>query len=188
SVAGAGSAAAAYETPALPLTAAAAPYKPSISARFWGSPFVMVVLALLGAGAVALLAITLLEPRGSGVPARMSEFVSIPGLQSKGARPPTATGATDPTVPKAAKSSTTRLAEALEIAQIKASPASLIAWTIVGTAALTLLVDLASGSKLWAALALFLTPVIVREFVKRKLARRRGQFAEQLPDTLQVVS
>jgi tight adherence protein B len=33
-----------------------------------------------------------------------------------------------------------------------------------------------------------LTPVVVREIVVRKLARRRNQFAEQLPDTLQVIS
>jgi tight adherence protein B len=188
SVAGAGTAAAAYRTPALPVSAAPAPYKPSISRRFWTSPFVMIVLALLGAGVVALLAIGLLAPRGTGVPARMSEFVSIPGLQSKITRPATATGATDPTIPKARKGMIARLAETLEIAQIKASPASLIAWTIIGTAVLTLLVDLATGSKLWALLALVLTPIIVREFVKRKLARRRSQFAEQLPDTLQVIS
>ena len=33
-----------------------------------------------------------------------------------------------------------------------------------------------------------LVPLGVREWVKRKLARRRSQFAEQLPDTLQVIS
>jgi tight adherence protein B len=118
----------------------------------------------------------------------MSEFVSIPGLQSRNTRPGTATGPTDPTIPRSQKGAITRLGEALEMAQIKTSAASLIAWTIIGTALLTLLVNLATGSKLWAVLAFVLTPITVREFVKRKLARRRSQFAEQLPDTLQVIS
>jgi tight adherence protein B len=81
----------------------------------------------------------------------------------------------------------TRLEETLEIAEIKITPAALIAWTIVGTVLLVLLVYLATGSKWWAALGL-LGPVVVREFVARKLAWRRKQFAEQLPDTLQVIS
>src|SRR5439155_1127667 len=50
-----------------------------------------------------------------------------------------------------------------------------------------LLLDLATGSVWWALLA-FIVPLGVREYVQRKLARRRKAFAEQLPDTLQVVS
>jgi tight adherence protein B len=184
---GVGGASAAYKTPALAF-ATPAPYTPSISRRFWGSPIVMLVLALLAAIAVACFVIGLLAPRRSGVPARMSEFVSVPGLQTHGARPATATTArVDGVVPRLEKGTTARLDEVLEIAQIKTTSAGLFAWAIVGTIAAILLLALLTGSMWWAALGL-LTPVAVREFVTRKLAHRRKQFGEQLPDTLQVIS
>ena len=186
SIADAGKATAAYQTPALPVAAVPAPYKPSLAGRFWGSTIVMVVLALLTAAVVALLAFGLLQPRTSGLPRRMSEFVSVPGLQSQerrvGALAAEANGDRAPHAGHLAK-----LDETLEIAQIKTSGSVLVLSTIAGTVVFYLLLYLATGSGWWALLAV-IVPLGVREWVLRKLARRRKRFAEQLPDTLQVIS
>ena len=186
SVPGTGKATAAYETPALPVAATPAPYKPSLAGRFWGSTIVMVVLALLTASVVALLAFTLLQPRTSGLPRRMSEFVSVPGLQSQerhvGALAADASGERAPH-----PGFFTRLDETLEIAEIQTSGSVLALFTVAGTVVLYLLIYLSTGSGWWALLAV-VVPLGVREWVLRKLARRRKRFAEQLPDTLQVIS
>jgi tight adherence protein B len=179
-----GTATAAYQTPVLPIKIAA-PYHPSLAGRFWGSAIVMVVLALLAAAVVAILAIGLLQPRRSGLPARMAEFVSVPGLQSQERRVGALAGS--PAEAPGGTGLTARLDDALEIAQIRVSGIALIGWTLAATAVAFLLLDLATGTVWWALLA-FLVPLGVREWVQRKLARRRKAFAEQLPDTLQVIS
>jgi tight adherence protein B len=81
----------------------------------------------------------------------------------------------------------TRLDEVLEIAQIRATATSLVAGTVVATLLAGLILDLVFGS-FWLALLALLVPVAVREWVLRKLSRRRNQFAEQLPDSLQMIS
>jgi tight adherence protein B len=168
----------------LPIKIAPPPYHPSLAGRFWGSAIVMVALALLAAAVVAILAIGVLQPRSGGLPHRMAEFVSVPGLQSHERR--TSALADSPAAAPGA-GLFARLDEALEIAQVRTSGVMLIVWTIAGTAVAFLLVELATGSTWWALLAL-LVPMTVREWVKRKLARRRKAFAEQLPDTLQVIA
>jgi tight adherence protein B len=146
------------------------------------------LLVLILAGAVALLSVGLLQPRRSALPRRMAEFVSVPGLQSQGRRggPQAGVPGADEVAPPA-PGFWERLDNMLEIAQIKTTGAALFFWTIVGTFVVVLLVDLIAGSLWYAALGL-LTPLLVRGWVQRKLARRRNQFAEQLPDILHVVS
>jgi tight adherence protein B len=190
SIAGAGNASTAYQTPALSF-AAPAPYRPSLSHRFWTSRIVMVLLALLGGAIVALIAIGLLRPRRSELPGRMSEYVSVPALQSRRRRSGAQSSAQGPaeetTTPDARTGFWARFDENLEIAQIGVTGAALVVWTIVGTFVVVLLIDLITSSLWYAALGL-LTPLLVRGWAQRKLARRRNQFAEQLPDILQVVS
>jgi tight adherence protein B len=182
SISGGGTAHTEYRTPALPIKIAA-PYHPSLGSRVWSSWIVMVILALFGAGVVALLVIGLLEPQRSGLPLRMAEFVSVPGLQSRERRP----GADESAEASANSGSLARLDALLEIAQIRISAATLVLATIVGTALAFLLLIVATGSAWWAPLALII-PVAVRWWVTRTLARRRKAFAEQLPDMLQVIS
>jgi tight adherence protein B len=186
-VAGLGTSSSAYETPALPIRVPP-PYHKSLGNRIWGSSILMVLVALLAASVVALLALGVFQPRSSGLSRRMAEFVSVPGLQSHERRP---TGAVDGSgaTPDDNHQPTfiERLDETLEIARIGTTATTLILGTLAGTALLLVLLYLATGSFWWALLA-FLLPLAVREFVVRKLARRRKAFAEQLPDTLQVVS
>ena len=127
--------------------------------------------------------IGLLQPKRSGLPARMAEFVSIRGLQKDKGE---GAGPADETAPEQ-KDWWTRFEETLEIAEIKIEPE----WIVAGTVALTgltfILIYWATGSPWWALFALGI-PFLSREWVLRTLARRRNRFAEQLPDALQVIA
>jgi len=188
SIPNSGSAHSEYETPALPIKVVP-PYKPSLGSRFWGSAIAMVVLALLIAAVVALLIIGLLQPKRSGLPLRMAEFVSVPGLRS---RAPRAAGAAemgaDAAEEEARSGPLARLNTTLEIAQVNLPAEQLVLVTIAGTIIAFLLIDVVTGTAWWALLA-FLVPFAVRWWVMTwKLQRRRKAFAEQLPDTLQIIS
>lgn len=183
-VRGVGTTATGYRTPPSPVTnATPPPYKPSIANRIESSSITMIVLALLVAGVIALLVIGLLQPKRSGLPARMAEFVSIRGLQKdKGEATVATTDETDES-----PDFWTRFQETLEIANIKTSPETIVAGTIVLTALTFLLIYAGTGSPWWALFALAI-PYFAREWVLRTLARRRTRFAEQLPDALQVIA
>jgi tight adherence protein B len=181
-VPGIGGASAGYETPALKVPVVP-PYHPSLASRFSTSPVIMVLFALLLVAAVTWLAIALLQPRRSELPKRMAEFVSVPGLQRKAQ----GTQAGDPGTEDEANDMWGRFERTLEIANIKVAPSSIILGTIVGTILAFLFLDVALGSIWWTLFAL-LVPIGVREWVNRTLAKRRSQFAEQLPDALQVIS
>ena len=174
-----------YRTPALAVVnTTTPPYKPSIGSRIWGSVITMLVLALLGAAVVALLVIGLVQPKRSGLPARMAEFVSIRGLQRDKGQPVVA-AATEDTAGQ--RNFWTRFEEMLEIADIKTEPEMIVAGTFAVTALTFLLIYAGTGSPAWSLFALVI-PYLSREWVVRTLARRRNRFAEQLPDALQVVA
>ncbi|HKD93815.1 MAG TPA: type II secretion system F family protein [Gaiellaceae bacterium] len=182
-VRGLGTTSTGYRTPALPKSQTVpAPYKPSIGTRIADSSITMVLVALLLAAIVGFLVIGLLQPKRSGLPARMAEFVSIRGLQRDKGEPAAATE--DAGQPK---SFWTRFEETLEIAEIKIEPEWIVAGTFALTALTFLLVYAATGSGWWALFA-FVIPYLSREWVVRTLARRRNRFAEQLPDALQVIA
>lgn len=190
SVPGAGTARSAYETPALPVKTVP-PYAPSLKSRFWGSWISAVIFALLGAVVVALLVIGVLQPKRSGLPLRMAEFVSVPGLQSRERRPGGAAEVMAEANADAEQEPSgvfARLDSVLEIAQVKLTGAQLVLVTIVSTAVVFLFIDLIAGTAWWALLA-FVVPLGVRWWVLDwKLKRRRKAFAEQLPDMLQIIS
>jgi tight adherence protein B len=181
-VSGVGTASSGYRTPKLAIhNVAPKPYSPSIGSRIWGSAITMIVLALIAAAVVAFLVIAFLQPRRSGLPARMAEFVSIRSLQRDKGQP----AAEEETGEQ--KTWFAQLAEVLEIADIHMEPETLVAGTFTVTALTFLLIYLGTGSPWWALLALAV-PYFSREWVIRTLRRRRGRFAEQLPDALQVVA
>ena len=176
-----------YTTPALstPKAAVNGTYSPSIGSRIWGSAITMIVIALFAAGVIAALVIIALQPKRSGLPARMAEFVSIRSLQKdKGELGPGTAGTAEN---GAQRDFWSRFQETLEIADIKATPETIVAGTIVATALTFLLIYAGTGSLWWGLFALTI-PYFAREWVIRTLARRRNRFAEQLPDALQVVA
>jgi tight adherence protein B len=188
SVPGVGTATSAYQSPALPVKIAP-PYTPSLGSRVWGSWISMIILALLCAVVVAVLVFGVLQPKRSGLPLRMAEFVSVPGLQSKERRPGAAAEVMgEPSETQKPTGMLARLDAVLEIAQVSVTGAQLVLLTIAGTALTFLLIDVITGTAWWALLA-FVVPLAVRWWVLEwKLKRRRKAFAEQLPDSLQVIS
>ena len=177
-----------YRTPQLTVATTPPPaYKPSIGDRVWSSPLTMFVLALLAAAVIAFLIIALLQPKRSGLPERMAEFVSIRGLQRDNKAQPETTPATTEEVPAEQQNFWARFERTLEIADIKMSPETIVAGTFALTALTFLLIYAGTGSWLWALFALGV-PYLVREWVIRTLAHRRNRFAEQLPDALQVIA
>jgi tight adherence protein B len=178
---GVGTASTGYRTPALTVKSVVAkPYNPSLWSRILSSWITMIVLSLVIAAAIAFLVIALLQPRRSGLPERMAEFVSIRGLQKDGGQ-----AADD----DASEQNTwwTRLGETLEIADIHAGPEAVVVGTLVLTGLIFLLILAGTGSPWWALFALAV-PYFSREWVLRTLKQRRNRFAEQLPDALQVVA
>jgi tight adherence protein B len=178
-----GAAFAGYTTPRLPTPKVSVQntYHPSIGSRIWSSVITMILVALLGAGVIALLVIVALQPKRSGLPARMAEFVSIRDLQrDKGE-------VAEAAEPSEQKNLWARFEETLEIAEIHTTPDIIIAGTVVATALTFLLIYAGTGSPWWALFALAV-PYFAREWVIRTLARRRNRFAEQLPDALQVIA
>jgi tight adherence protein B len=181
SVDGLGTAVTGYRTPALPVSnTTPPPYKPSLGSRVWGSVITMIVLALVGAAVIALLVIGILQPRRSGLPARMAEFISIRGLQRDKEKPAADEDEGDQ------KTWFAQLGETLEIADIHIDPEMVVAGTFAATGLTFLLIYGGTGSPWWALFALGV-PYLSREWVIRTLAHRRNRFAEQLPDALQVI-
>jgi tight adherence protein B len=146
----------------------------------------MILIAFLVGGVIAFLVIGVLQPRRSGLPTRMAEFVSIPELQrDRKGHGTAATGSgADASV---RQSSWERFEETLEIADIKMEPELIVALTFGATGLTFLLLYAVTGSPWWGLLALAV-PFIVREWIMRTLKQRRERFAEQLPDALQVVA
>jgi tight adherence protein B len=187
-IAGSGRIVKRYTTPPLP-TYGSGEFHRSTAVRFWGSPLTMLLVALLAAGLVALSAsILLTQPRSRTLRRRMGEFISIASAEE---------GAEDgPSMPDRVFTGAERgLSHArwwdrfnleLEIADVHMPAVQIVLWTFVGTiVAMWLLAVLLSP--IFAILGLGV-PLLVRSILKRKLRKVRNAFADQLPDSLQVLA
>jgi tight adherence protein B len=177
-----GTATTSYHTPPLP-AAPTGTSTSSIGTRIFTSPVTMVVLALVIAAMLAILIIGLLQPRRTGLPRRIAEFVSIRELQ----RHSTTASPAIPGEPAVQKDWWARLRETLEIARINIQPELLVAGTAGTTILVFLFIFAVTGSPWWALLA-FGVPYLAREWVLRALKKQRSRFAEQLPEALQVIA
>jgi tight adherence protein B len=80
-----------------------------------------------------------------------------------------------------------RFLDELELAGITWSPQRIVLFTFIGTFIAIWFLQIISGSAIVAMLGLAI-PFVVRALIRRKVARKRQQFSEQLPDNLQVLS
>ena len=166
-----------------------APFHRSVFERFWSSPASLVLVILMIAGLAAAGATLLLRvPKGT-LMRRIGEFVSIKPLEDESAaisRKALTTKVFAGAEESLAKTQWwAKFNEELEIARIPI-PAVQILWgTVIAT--------------LFAAFVLFLivpffivfafgVPFISLALVRRKLQGVRDDFAEQLPDNLQVLA
>jgi tight adherence protein B len=186
-VAGVPSAAlAAYRTPALPV-GSLRPFHRSPFDRFWASPAAPGVVSLCVGLLVVLVMLRVIRSRRSSLRVRMASFVSI--RQRAKVQEETmqrlSQGLAAVERALARTSWWGGFKEELEIAEVATPPAQIVVGTAVATVILGVLLGL-----LFPVLALLAlsVPFGVRSTLKRKLAVRRGRFAEQLPDSMTILA
>jgi tight adherence protein B len=184
-----------YDTPALAVAkpGAAAPYKPSALSEIWTSAVTMSIVGIIAAGLIGAGAAAVLSgPRVGTVRKRMAEFVSVPAAGRETTRRPTAF-----VTEKMLEGTETMLRGSshwkrwrweLEIAKVTMPPEQIAILTAIGSLLMFLLINVVFGSLLVAIVLAAGVPLAVRSLLKRKLAKQRKMFAEQLPDNLQVLA
>jgi tight adherence protein B len=184
---GVGAAAAGYTTPALP-SVSDPPFRHSLAYRFWLSPMTMVAVSLLTAALIAVGFVLLVRPRRRSLRKRMAEFVSVRVAGEARQQAGSLTGRVLDGAERSLESRKwwTRFKETVELAEIGIPAVHVVVWTAIGTLVLMWLLSLIGGPLL--ALLGLAVPWGVRSFVNRKAGRTRHQFAEQLPDNLQVLA
>jgi tight adherence protein B len=169
---------------------AAGPFSPSGAGRFWQSSLTMLVVGLLSAGLFAFALALIVRPRRRTLAKRMAQFVSL--RTGSAESDPRKEGLTTRVLVGAERSleatkAWARFKETLELAEIRVPALHIVLWTFAATVFTMWLLVAIGGSLLFAVPALGL-PFAVRALIRRKLARRRKLFAEQLPDNLQVLA
>jgi tight adherence protein B len=184
-----------YQTPALAVAtrAPAAPYKPSAVDRFLSSAATMTLVGLIVAGLIGFGAATILSrPRQGTVRRRLAEFVSVPAAMRDTSRRPTAqlTEKMLEGTESMLRGSTRwqRFKWELGIAGVTMPSEQIIALTVIGSLVAALIINVVFGSVLVALAVAVAIPLTVRSVLKRKLAKQRKLFAEQLADNLQVLA
>jgi tight adherence protein B len=74
------------------------------------------------------------------------------------------------------------------IARIKRAPIELVGFTVIAASAVSVMLGFLLGTIWIAILALLLSPLALRSFVRHRLRRQRDLFADQLPAHLQEVA
>jgi tight adherence protein B len=162
------------------------PYHRSLAETFLHSAGSMVAASVVSALLLAFALILLLRPRSRSVRARMGEFVSVAPPDEKAAQ------RRADVIALAEKSFEqakwwARFKEELEIAGIRMPAIQIVLWTSVATVFAAWFLYTVGGSIAFAPLGLGI-PFVVRSAINRTLERERRQFADQLPDNLQVLS
>jgi tight adherence protein B len=157
--------------------------------RFWLSPLSMLLVSLIGAAAAGCVTTLLLARPGRPLATRLSEFVSILSDDTPAGGRGSLTRAFFDRAerPFARAAWWSRFNEELEIARIRMPAVQVVLWTAVLTIASAWILTLVGGARISALPALTI-PFAVRTVIKFKLKRQRNQFAEQLPENLQVLA
>ena len=184
----------AYDTPTLTalVRAPKAPYRISVSHRLWTSTITAMVATLLAAGLLGIGAYSLFAgPKQGTVRHRMAEFVNVP-MARRGRARPTAQ-LTDKVLDGTesllrSSSRWHKFKWELQVAQVKMPPEQIIVLTVLASFVSLVFIQYVFGSLLVGIIFALAIPYVARSLIKRDLAKKRGQFAEQLPDNLQVLA
>jgi tight adherence protein B len=163
-----------------------APFHRSIFERFWSSAGSMALIVLVIAGLAALGAVILLRvPRGTLLK-RIGEFVSIAAPEVEAERKALTTKVFAGAEESLAKTKWwAQFNEELEIGRVPLPAMQILFGAAVATLISAVILYLISPIFVVFALGV---PFIARELVRRKLKTVRDDFAEQLPDNLQVLA
>jgi tight adherence protein B len=180
-----------YATPSVASAGhGASGYHESVLRKLWTSSLTMILIAFIEASLVALAVMAFLAPRRRGtLRKRMAQFVSLPEAGDE-ERPTAVLSERVEEETERILSRTRwwgRFLDELQLAGITWSPRRIVLFTFIGTFISIWFLSTVTGSTLVALLG-FAVPFTVRAVVRRRVARKRGQFAEQLPDNLQVLA
>jgi len=180
-----GFARASYVTPALPKSHLP-PFHRSLLDRFWRSGVSVLVVSLLVGLLVWIAILYPLSRRPASLAERMRDFVSF--KSGRGQREVPREHAPFEIVERALARTAwwERFKDEVEIAKFPVQPAQLVVGTVFATAFAAFLLAIALPP-VFMVFAL-LVPLVPRAAVKRKLRQRRDEFAEQLPDNLNVLA
>lgn len=181
-----GAAVVSYDTPPLP-SKPTGPFYPSARARFWKSIAATIVMALLAAALVGFGFALVFRPRARTLRARLGHFVSMPVDDTRAPRsqPNRLSRPGNETAHRQAHWE--RFKRDVELADITLPPSRIALWTALATVLAGFLLVQAVGSPV-AALVAVAVPLSVISAVRRRVRKKRQLFAEQLPDTLQVLA
>jgi tight adherence protein B len=149
----------------------------------------MVVVALITAGLLFWMIITLVTPRQGTLLERVGSFVHI---RRRAADDEQAEARRRVDLLRGAEGALERLRwwprfkATLELADINASATQIVLLTGLGTVIAMLLLYVLIGG--WGIVLGFSVPFIARAIIQNKLERKRRAFAEQLPDNLEVLA
>jgi tight adherence protein B len=160
--------------------------RPSLLNRFWFSSWSFVVVALLAASLLFAALLALLYGRRTSLRDRIAHFVArdeTPEEEDRRTVVSALVARTERSLERTPRWA--RFQEELEIAEITVSPALIVLGSIVGT--LLAAVLLALITPVFSVFALTV-PLAVRGVCRHRLRKVRDEFAEQLPETLQVLA
>jgi tight adherence protein B len=179
-----------YVTPSLKKGGHGAGYSESLWHKLWASPLTMVLVAFLVASLVALAVMLVVTSRRRGtIRRRMAQFVSLPEVAEEERPAALLTDRVEEGTERILGRTRWwgRFLDELELAGITWSPRRIVLFTFIGTFMFVWFLSVVSGSVLVACIGL-IVPFGVRAAIRRKVARKRQLFMEQLPDNLQVLS
>jgi tight adherence protein B len=181
---GVGEAATAYVAPK---PAGLGPFHRSILDRFWSSPAAPFLIALLAAALLGMAPVLVLQGSRTDVLGRLSGFISIEKPEEERAQRKALTGALLAGTERSLGKTRwwTRFEEELEIAGIAIPPVQILAATVVAAFFVGFVLSLVTPI---FGIFGFGVVLAVRSVISKKLNRVRDAFAEQLPDTLQVLA
>jgi tight adherence protein B len=183
-----GAAVAAYKSPGLPAS--------SVAHRSWFTKFIQSTLAAIIVVVVVVLLVgfaifVIFRRRDRGFERRMARFVTLSPDEQAALRKEDITEALEQQPAERPLLEPARLyeefEEEIELGGLEMTPRSIVGLTIAATALVAAVFAGLIGS-VWGVLFGLVVPVLVRWFVRFKLRRVRTEFAEQLPDNLDVVS
>jgi tight adherence protein B len=180
SIAGIGSARAAYTSPK-PVIAS---YEPPVGSRIWRSWITLLVVCLLVSGLIGFGLVVAVRPTGTTVRRRLSDFVTTAGRKDRDPLPSRIFEGTEQSLEQTQWWQ--RFKEILKLAEVDIPPVQLIVGTLILTLFVAWLMS-ALVSGIFALLGLAV-PLFVRGLILYRVEKRRRAFADQLADNLDVVA
>jgi tight adherence protein B len=153
------------------------------------SPYLMVFVVVAVLALLAFAMISALDVRSRSMKRRMAHYVNIPTEEEGRLRREEVASMLAERAERKFKSYRwwQSFERDVEIAGFEASPITMLGWTLIGGILGSIVFAILSQS-LWGLLVGFVAPVVMRFVVSVKLARKRAEFGEQLPDNIDVLA